>query len=95
MKKGNPGKTQEKSTLMKVLSCWQLYVLMIPALVWLILFCYKPMYGVLIAFKDFKAREGIMASPWADPIWKYFDQFFSTSIAVTASHCLLRGVHGF
>ena len=35
MKKGNPGKTQEKSTLMKVLSCWQLYVLMIPALVWL------------------------------------------------------------
>ena len=24
MKKGNPGKTQEKSTLMKVLSCWQL-----------------------------------------------------------------------
>ena len=84
MKKGNPGKTQEKSTLMKVLSCWQLYVLMIPALVWLILFCYKPMYGVLIAFKDFKAREGIMASPWADPIWKYFDQFFSTSIAVTA-----------
>ena len=34
MKKGNPGKTQEKSTLMKVLSCWQLYVLMIPALVW-------------------------------------------------------------
>ena len=25
-----------------------------------------------------------MASPWADPIWKYFDQFFSTSIAVTA-----------
>lgn len=84
MKKGNPGKTQEKSTLMKVLSCWQLYVLMIPALVWLILFCYKPMYGVLIAFKDFKARDGIMASPWADPIWKYFDQFFSTSIAVTA-----------
>ena len=69
---------------MKVLSCWQLYVLMIPALVWLILFCYKPMYGVLIAFKDFKARDGIMASPWADPIWKYFDQFFSTSIAVTA-----------
>lgn len=42
MKKGNPGKTQEKNTLMKVLSCWQLYVLMIPALVWLILFCYKP-----------------------------------------------------
>lgn len=68
MKKGNPGKTQEKNTLMKVLSCWQLYVLMIPALVWLILFCYKPMYGVLIAFKDFKARDGIMASPWADPI---------------------------
>lgn len=29
-------------------------------------------------------RSGILASPWADPLLKYFQQFFSTSIAVTA-----------
>ncbi len=77
-------KTQEKGLLFRILSSWQLYVLMIPALVWLIVFCYTPMYGVIIAFKDFKARLGIMASPWANPFYEYFRQFFSTSIAVTA-----------
>lgn len=42
------------------------------------------MYGLIIAFKDFKGRMGIMGSPWADPIFKYFKMFFSTSIAMTA-----------
>ncbi|MDD6032364.1 MAG: hypothetical protein PUC47_02595 [Oscillospiraceae bacterium] len=73
-----------KGTLAHVLSSWQLYVLLLPALIWLILFAYYPMYGVIIAFKDFKMRSGILASPWADPLLKYFQQFFSTSIAVTA-----------
>ena len=77
-------KTGERTILSKILSSWQLYVLLLPALVWLILFAYTPMYGVIIAFKDFKPRVGIMPSPWADPIFKYFQQFFSTSIAVTA-----------
>lgn len=58
---------------------WRLYVLLIPALIWVILFCYVPMYGVTLAFKDFSIRKGIMNSPWAG--LKYFRQFFSTSIA--------------
>lgn len=77
-------KTGEKGALARVLSSWQLYVLLLPALIWLVLFAYYPMYGVIIAFKDFKMRSGILASPWADPLFKYFQQFFSTSIAVTA-----------
>lgn len=47
-------KTGGKGTLAHVLSSWQLYVLLLPALIWLILFAYYPMYGVIIAFKDFK-----------------------------------------
>lgn len=43
-----------------------------------------PWYGVVIAFKDYKIRAGILGSPWADPILKYFQQFFSTSIALNA-----------
>jgi putative aldouronate transport system permease protein len=62
-----------------LLSSWQLYVLLLPSLLWLVVFMYKPMYGVLIAFKDFRPRLGIMDSPWAG--LKYFNQFFSTSIA--------------
>ena len=70
--------------LKKVLSAWQLYVLLLPSLIWAIVFAYYPMYGLIISFKDYKIRQGIMGSPWANPIFKYFQQFFSTSIAVTA-----------
>ena len=59
---------------------WQLYILLLPAFVWLIVFCYAPMYGVTIAFKDYKVKLGITGSPWAG--FKYFEQFFSTSVAV-------------
>ena len=83
-KKTSSPKTAESGKLKKALSCWQLYILLIPALIWLIVFAYYPMYGLIIAFKDFKGRMGIMGSPWADPIFKYFKMFFSTSIAMTA-----------
>ena len=60
---------------------WRLYVLMLPALAWLIIFAYYPMYGLLISFKDYKGTLGILGSPWATPLWKHFAAFFSTSIA--------------
>ena len=68
----------------EILKSWQLYVLLLPALIWAIIFAYYPMYGLAIAFKDYKIRLGIIGSPWADPFFKYFEQFFSTSIAVQA-----------
>lgn len=46
------------------------YLIVLPVLVWLIIFCYKPMYGILIAFKDFRIGLGIDESPWVG-----FDQF--------------------
>lgn len=52
-----------------------LYAMMIFPVVYFILFKYKPMYGILIAFKNFKVREGIMGSQWAG--LKYFKQFLS------------------
>ena len=73
-----------KTNVKKTLKAWQLYVLLIPALLWAVIFAYYPMYGVVIAFKDYKIRAGILGSPWADPILKYFQQFFSTSIALNA-----------
>ena len=48
----------------KILQRWQLYLMILPALVWLILFCYKPMYGVLIAFKQYSLRLGVFGSEW-------------------------------
>jgi len=57
---------------------WGLYLLPLPALVLLILFAYKPMYGVVIAFKNYKNSLGILGSPWADPLFKNFQRFFNS-----------------
>ena len=48
----------------KILARWQLYVMVLPAILYLALFVYKPMYGVLMAFKDYKLSKGIWASEW-------------------------------
>ena len=41
-----------------------LYLLLIPGVVYFIIFNYVPMYGIIIAFKDFNFAKGILASPW-------------------------------
>lgn len=41
-----------------------LYLMMVPTIIWVTIFCYVPMYGVLIAFKDFSYKKGIMNSPF-------------------------------
>ena len=73
----------DRTLLERAGRCWQLYVLLLPALIWLVLFAYYPMYGLVIAFKDFKIRAGILASPWISPWYKHFADFFATSIAKT------------
>lgn len=64
-------------TLSRVVRSWQLYVLLLPALICIILFAYAPMYGVQIAFRDYKANLGFFHSPWAG--MKYFLQFINLS----------------
>ena len=51
------------------------YIVVLPVLVWLILFCYKPMYGVVIAFQNFNARKGIAGSEWVGLY--HFKRFFN------------------
>lgn len=43
---------------------WLLFLMLLPAVVYVIIFAYWPMSGVVLAFKDFKTRLGIYASPW-------------------------------
>ena len=40
------------------------YSLMLPGIIWFILFAYGPMSGLLLAFKTYSARGGIWGSPW-------------------------------
>lgn len=57
---------------------WGLYLLLLPAVILIALFAYWPMYGVLIAFKDYSNPLGITGSPWAQPVFKYFIKFFNS-----------------
>lgn len=48
----------------------KLYLMTLPPIVWILVFCYYPMYGILIAFKDYSYKKGITGSPWVG-----FDNF--------------------
>lgn len=53
---------------------WQLYILILPALIYFLVFCYAPMYGIQLAFKDYNALLGITKSPWVG--FDHFIRFF-------------------
>ena len=53
-----------------------LYLMLAPVLCFYILFEYLPMYGSMIAFKEFNPFQGILGSPWVG--FKYFEQFFNS-----------------
>ena len=65
-----------KNTVKLMKRHWVLYIFLIPALLYLATFNYGPMYGLMIAFKNFKASKGIWGSEWAGLKW--FETFFST-----------------
>ena len=68
-------RTRMKKWLASVAENRWLYVLILPALVYLIIFNYMPMYGVQIAFKNYKAVRGIAGSEWVG--FKHFETFFN------------------
>ena len=57
---------------------WQLYVMIALPLVLLLIFAYAPMYGIILAFKNYQVSKGIMGSPWADNFgFNNFLRFFN------------------
>ncbi|WP_054956765.1 ABC transporter permease [Paenibacillus dakarensis] len=60
----------------RMLRSWQLYVLLLPLILYFIIFQYAPMYGLQIAFKDFRAVDGIWGSPWVG--FEHFERFFQS-----------------
>ena len=56
------------------------YLFILPAFVWFFIFCYLPMGGLLIVFKDYSVAGGIFGSEWASPISKYFEMFFDNPL---------------
>ncbi len=57
---------------------WQLWVMLIPAVVYIFVFCYMPMYGAQLAFRDYDFTKGIYGGNWAG--FNYFKQYFSSAM---------------
>ena len=70
---------------------WQLVLLVLPTVIYFIIFHYAPMYGVQIAFKNFRAVDGIWGSPWVG--LANFRMFFRSPSAwnIIANTLLLSG----
>lgn len=65
-------KTKKRLGNMK--NYWQLYVMLLPALIYLLVFNYLPLYGIQVAFRDYRLVDGVMGSPWVG--LKHFKRFF-------------------
>jgi len=65
----------KQELLTRVLRDYQLYIMITPVMVWYIVWCYFPMYGLQLAFKDYSIFKGINDSPWVGV--KHFVIFFS------------------
>ena len=55
---------------------WQFYIMLALPIAFYIVMCYMPLYGVQLAFKDYRPMRGITGSPWADPWFKWFEKYF-------------------
>ncbi len=68
--------TRKKNLGKRILQNKWVYLFLLPGIAYLILFSYVPMYGLTLAFKDFKISAGIFGSPWSDPLYKNFAKMF-------------------
>lgn len=67
-KKISPGKAIRRD--------WQLWIMIFPAVLYIVIFCYGPMYGLQLAFRDYDFSKGITGGNWAG--FKYFMQYFQS-----------------
>lgn len=74
-------KTKPKFSMKKTLEKWwkqrYLQFMVLPGIIWMIVFNYIPMGGIVIAFKKFKITKPISEAPWVG--LKYFQEFFEDS----------------
>ena len=61
---------------------WQIYAMLLPTIIWFIVFLYKPMYGLQIAFKDYSIFRGVAGSPWVG--LEHFETLFSNDQFIRA-----------
>jgi len=72
---------------------WQLYLLCLPAIIYVAIFEYGPMYGIQLAFRNFRARDGIWGSEWVG--LANFQRFFNSHwFEVVVRNTLTINIYG-
>ena len=73
---------------------WPLYLLLLPGLVYIITFAYGPMYGAVIAFKDYKIAKGIWGSEWVGLKWfvKFVEYYQFKTLVVNTLRISVYGI---
>ena len=71
----NPAMTVKRPLKRRIMDNWQLYAMLLIPVVLTIIYKYIPMYGIQIAFRDYKASKGFTGSEWVGLEW--FWRFFS------------------
>ena len=72
------GARKQSSFVRRIRKFSYCYVFFLPVFIYFVLFHYRPMYGVIIAFKKFNFSDGILGSPWVG--LEYFRQLFTDSM---------------
>ena len=78
-KQGVPAAVKKQSFKAYMKGHYDLYLLLLPAILYTAVFLYIPMYGVLMAFQDYSPVKGIIGSNFVG--LKHFKKFFSTYMA--------------
>ena len=77
---------------------WMVYLMAVPVMAYYIVFCYLPMFGIVIAFQDFRVTRGFFRSDWVglEHFVDYFDSIYAwQTIRNTLSISLLGLIFGF
>jgi len=81
----------------RILQSKEFYIMLLPVIIFYIVFSYVPMYGITLAFKDFNFVKGIVGSPWNDfanfkKIFKSVDYWnaFGNTIWISAGRLIIE-----
>ncbi len=81
-----PNREKRRKIWVRIRNNAQLYLILAPVLIWYLVFCYAPMGGLILAFKDFSYKAGVWGSPWvgmANFADMFADRYFRRSVRNT------------
>ncbi len=77
-----PKKERLRELGRRIYRCRHIYLMLLPVILFYIVYCYIPMYGVVLAWKEWRPKYGVLGSPWID--WENFETLFSQQLLARA-----------